>query len=595
MNNNYNYQRPENYSVGYQQKNQPNYQNDQNYNNNYNSDYNNNNSGNYQPSVGGQNYQNQNYDNFNDQQYGSQGAHQGNYDSQQKDYSHQNRRGGYDRQRNDYDRQRQDYNRPNYQNRRTNNQYESNRGPNSYDNNSYSNYGHSQSRGGSMDDMIDDLSNRQYDGQHQHVKIQHDFAISADQNAIEQYLNEHKISIEDPLNQKFPPIITFEESNFPPILLQEFERQNFKAPFPIQAASWPICISGRDTVGIAKTGSGKTLSFIIPALLHILQQPPTQGPHVLVMAPVRELVLQIVDEFRKFARCLNIGVCAVYGGAKKFYQTKELRSNPQVVVATPGRLIDLLREGSIVLDNCSYIILDEADRMLDFHGFEPYVRVVMKMSPSNGQRTLWSATWPASVRDLAKQFLRDPVSIRVGQRIIQANPDVTQEIRITDNYSKNGDFLQLVADIFHRNPRDKVLIFCKTKNMCDRLANDVRHAIGEIAHTQRNFVGVLHGNKTQKDREYTINQYRRGYCRCIIATDVLQRGIDVEDITTVINYDFPLEIEDYVHRIGRTGRAEKKGIAISYFLPEQDYKLKNDLIEVMKGAGQNIPQALYQV
>jgi ATP-dependent RNA helicase DDX5/DBP2 len=385
-----------------------------------------------------------------------------------------------------------------------------------------------------------------------------------------------------------PPILSFEELTFFPELFVQELTKLYKKPTIIQSQSWPLIMRGRDTIGSAETGSGKTLAFALPALVHIQKQPvqTNQGPTVLVLCPTRELTQQVAQEFTKYAKLISLRVGFCHGGTEnRFSQINQMLRKPHVVVATPGRLIDFLENNYISLKTVSYLVLDEADRMLDM-GFEPQIRAIMGQLRPDRQTLMWSATWPKEVQMLANDFLNDSVRIHVGPLSLSANPDVTQKIIICDGtQSRDTKFFELLKQLNLKE--EKVLIFTQTKRTADWLQVWIQKMTSIACE-------AIHGDKSQRARDLIMRRFREGYVRVLIATDLASRGIDVRDITLVINYDFPVTIEDYVHRIGRTGRAGSKGNAVSFFTPN-DYHHIHDLLDVMRQSRQEIPPELKQV
>ncbi|XP_055603743.1 uncharacterized protein LOC129751974 [Uranotaenia lowii] len=383
-----------------------------------------------------------------------------------------------------------------------------------------------------------------------------------------------------------PPVLFFPESGFPSSFLDEIARQGFEEPTCIQAVGWSIAMSGRDMVGIAKTGSGKTLAYILPALIHISNQPRLgrgDGPIALVLAPTRELAQQIQQVCRDFGRRMGIMNTCIFGGASKHPQADDLRRGVEIVIATPGRLIDFLESGTTNLSRTTYLVLDEADRMLDM-GFEPQIRKIISQIRPDRQVLMWSATWPKEIRKLAEEFLRDYVQINIGSLNLAANENITQMIECCQEYEKESQLFKLLNQISQEGEGSKTIIFVETKRKVDHIA-------GIIKRNGWRADGI-HGDKTQKDRDYVLNTFRRSNNGILVATDVASRGLDVDDVKFVINFDFPNNTEDYIHRIGRTGRSTNKGTAYTFFTPANGSKA-NDLIAVLKEANQYINPDLY--
>ncbi|XP_010524303.1 PREDICTED: DEAD-box ATP-dependent RNA helicase 14 [Tarenaya hassleriana] len=398
----------------------------------------------------------------------------------------------------------------------------------------------------------------------------------------EAYRSRHEITVTGDLVP--PPLMSFEDAGFPPELLREVHSAGFSAPTPIQAQSWPIALQSRDIVAIAKTGSGKTLGYLIPGFMHIkrFHSDPRMGPTVLVLSPTRELATQIQDEAVKFGKSLRISCACLYGGAPKGPQLREIERGVDIVVATPGRLNDILEMRRISLHQVSYLVLDEADRMLDM-GFEPQIRKIVKEVPTKRQTLMYTATWPKEVRKIAADLLVNPVQVNIGNvDELVANKSITQHVEVVAPMEKHRRLEQILRS---QEPGSKIIIFCSTKKMCDQLARNLTRQFGAAA---------IHGDKSQGERDYVLNQFRTGRAPVLVATDVAARGLDIKDIRVVINYDFPTGIEDYVHRIGRTGRAGATGLAHT-FIGEQDGKHASDLIKILEGANQRVPPEIREM
>ncbi|KAJ3695635.1 hypothetical protein LUZ60_001012 [Juncus effusus] len=394
----------------------------------------------------------------------------------------------------------------------------------------------------------------------------------------EEYRRQHEILIIG--DNVPPPFPTFESTAFPADIMKEIHRAGFEFPTPIQAQSWPIALEGNDIVAVAKTGSGKTLGYLLPGFLRIkrLRNDPKMGPTVLVLAPTRELATQIEEEVVKFGRSARIAGTCLYGGAPKGPQLGAIDRGVDIVVATPGRLWDIMEMRRLSLRQVSYLVLDEADRMLDM-GFEPQIRKIIKEVPTRRQTLMFTATWPKEVRRIADDLLVHPVQVNIGRvDELVANSSITQIVEVMPPQEK----LRRLEQILRSQDRAaKVLIFCITKRMCDQLARNL----------MRYGVAVIHGDKSQNEREKVLNHFRSGRSPILVATDVAARGLDIKDIRMVINYDFPTGIEDYVHRIGRTGRAGATGIAHTFFSPT-DARFAKDLIKILEGANQRVPHEL---
>nr|CAH7722238.1 unnamed protein product [Callosobruchus chinensis] len=361
-----------------------------------------------------------------------------------------------------------------------------------------------------------------------------------------------------------------------PEILEEIRKAGFEKPSPIQAQAWPVLLSGEDLIGIAQTGTGKTLAFLLPALIHIDGQPGRRedrgGPAVLIMAPTRELALQIDKEVKKYQYRGITSIC-IYGGGNRKDQVKVVTQGVDIVIATPGRLNDLWAAGHLDVKTVTYVVLDEADRMLDM-GFEPQIRKIMYAIRPTRQTVMTSATWPPGVRRLAQSYMCDPVQIYVGTLDLAATHTVTQVIQILED----KDEVKMQADFAHNLSADqKVIVFCGRKARADELASEL---ILSGVNCQ-----TMHGDREQADREQALLDIADGTVQMLIATDVASRGLDIDDITHVVNYDFPRNIEEYVHRVGRTGRAGKYGESISYFT-RADWGQAKELISILEEAQQ---------
>jgi ATP-dependent RNA helicase DDX5/DBP2 len=379
------------------------------------------------------------------------------------------------------------------------------------------------------------------------------------------------------------PITTFEQGSFPQYLLDQIVAAGFTAPTPIQMQGWPIAMKGRDMVGIADTGSGKTLAFICPAIVHINAQPYLEvndGPIVLILAPTRELAVQIKVECDRFGKSSRIKNTCVYGGVARSPQIRDLEAGVEICISTPGRLIDFLISKVTNLRRVTYLTLDEADRMLDM-GFEPQIKKICSQIRPDRQSLMWSATWPREVQDLARELCReDPIHINIGAIDLKACHSIKQNIVMVEEHEKTNKLFEVLKNV-GKGP--KVLIFVATKRTADTLTRQLRDEGKEAL--------ALHGDKKQDERDWVLSEFRSSNCKIMTATDVAARGIDVKDVDFVINYDFPNAMEDYIHRIGRTGRAGKTGEAFS-FLSSDKYKLIPELVKILREAKQDVPQNL---
>lgn len=384
------------------------------------------------------------------------------------------------------------------------------------------------------------------------------------------------------------PVETFEEASFPEPIMEVIRRQGFAQPTPIQCQGWPMALSGRDMVGIAETGSGKTMAYMLPALVHIGAQPPLRpgdGPIALVLAPTRELAMQIQVECEKFGASLRLRSLCVYGGVPRGPQIRTLGRGIEILIATPGRLIDMLECKATNLRRVTYLVLDEADRMLDL-GFEPQIRKILEQIRPERQTLMWSATWPREVQALARDFMRDYIQVNIGSLDISANRNVRQIVRVCSAFDKRALLVQHVRDIQQQEGPAKTLVFTATKRTADEITRLLRdNRFGAL---------VIHGDKGQGERDWVLSEFRSGRCLILVATDVAARGLDVKDVKYVINYDMPNNIEDYVHRIGRTGRANTTGTSLTFFTME-NAKLARELVGILREAGQPVEPTLEQM
>ncbi|PWW75458.1 P-loop containing nucleoside triphosphate hydrolase protein [Tuber magnatum] len=380
------------------------------------------------------------------------------------------------------------------------------------------------------------------------------------------------------------PVVDFDEAGFPSYVMNEVKAQGFAAPTAIQSQGWPMALSGRDVVGIAETGSGKTLTYCLPAIVHINAQPllaPGDGPIVLVLAPTRELAVQIQQEVAKFGKSSRIRNTCVYGGVPKGPQVRDLSRGVEVLIATPGRLIDMLETNKTNLRRVTYLVLDEADRMLDM-GFEPQIRKILGQIRPDRQTCMWSATWPKEVRQLASDFLNDFIQVNIGSLELSANHNIQQIVEVINDHDKRDRLIKHLEKVMD-DKNSKCLIFTGTKRTADDITRFLRQDGWPCL--------AIHGDKQQTERDWVLNEFKTGKSPIMVATDVASRGIDVRNITHVINFDYPNNSEDYVHRIGRTGRGGARGTAITFFTTN-DAKQARDLLTVLREAKQQIPPEL---
>ena len=358
---------------------------------------------------------------------------------------------------------------------------------------------------------------------------------------------------------------TFHGLSISPEILNILDTVGFNIPTPIQAQAIPPAIEGKDVLGIAQTGTGKTLAFAIPMLQRLSQ---IQG-RGLILAPTRELAVQIHETFKKVGLPLGFHCAVLIGGDDMRGQIRQLNSNPRIVIATPGRLIDHMKQQITRMDDAVIVVLDEADRMLDM-GFIPQVETIFKyVCQYDRQTMLFSATMPQAIAEISTQHMNNPVRIEVTPQATTA-PMISQELYIVSHNQKNV----LLEKILHQY-NGSVLVFSRTKIGAAKLTKYLR--------SKRIKAAEIHSDKTQEHRFAALEGFKSGLIRVLVATDIASRGIDVKDISLVVNYDLPDEAENYVHRIGRTGRAGKKGHAITFACPDQ-----GDLIQDIEKAI-NIP------
>ncbi|XP_060944257.1 DEAD-box helicase 3 X-linked a isoform X7 [Limanda limanda] len=408
-----------------------------------------------------------------------------------------------------------------------------------------------------------------------------------------------------------PHIDSFHDVELGEIIMANINLSRYTRPTPVQKYAIPIIKSKRDLMACAQTGSGKTAAFLLPVLSQIFTEGPgdalqaskngqdngrysrrKQYPLALVLAPTRELALQIYDEARKVAYRSRVRPCVVYGGADIGGQIRELERGCHLLVATPGRLVDMMERGKIGLDYCNYLILDEADRMLDM-GFEPQIRRIVEQDtmPPKGirQTMMFSATFPKEIQILARDFLEDYIFLAVG-RVGSTSENITQKVV----WVEEGDKRSFLLDLLNATviPSDEVetpdkpakaaltLVFVETKKGADALEDFLYHE--GYACTS------IHGDRSQRDREDALNQFRSGRCPILVATAVAARGLDISNVKHVINFDLPSDIEEYVHRIGRTGRVGNLGLATSFF-NDKNSNITKDLLDILVEAKQEVP------
>ncbi|NWX22083.1 DDX43 helicase, partial [Aegotheles bennettii] len=378
------------------------------------------------------------------------------------------------------------------------------------------------------------------------------------------------------------PVCKFEDvfEHYPDIMAN-IRKVGFQKPTPIQSQAWPIILQGIDLIGIAQTGTGKTLAYLMPGFIHLTSQPISKdqrgGPGMLVLAPTRELALQVEAECSKYSYKGIKSMC-IYGGGDRKRQIGVVTKGVDIVIATPGRLNDLQMNNFINLKSITYLA-NEADRMLDM-GFEPQIMKILIDVRPDRQTIMTSATWPPGVRRLAKSYLKNPMIVYVGTLDLAAVNTVKQKVIVITNEEKKAFMLRFIKSM---KPKDKVIIFVERKVKVDDLASDFG--------LQGIPVQSLHGNREQCDREQALDDFKEGIVRILVATDLASRGLDVHDITHVFNFDLPRNIEEYVHRVGRTGRAGRTGEAVT-LVTKDDWKVASELIKILERTKQVVPKEL---
>ncbi|XP_012273560.1 ATP-dependent RNA helicase p62 isoform X2 [Orussus abietinus] len=404
---------------------------------------------------------------------------------------------------------------------------------------------------------------------------------------VDIYREEKQITLK---GEKVPnPIQFFEEGNFPDYVMQGIRKQGFSEPTAIQAQGWPIAMSGQNMVGIAQTGSGKTLGYILPAIVHINSQQPLNrgdGPIALVLAPTRELAQQIQTVANDFGSLSYVRNTCIFGGAPKASQARDLERGVEICIATPGRLIDFLERGTTNLRRCTYLVLDEADRMLDM-GFEPQIRKIIEQIRPDRQVLMWSATWPKEVRNLAEEYLTNYTQLNIGSLSLAANHNILQIVDVcqeNEKESKLGNLLQEIGNV--NEDGGKTIIFVETKKKVENITRNIRRYGWPAV--------CMHGDKSQQERDHVLREFRNKKGSILVATDVAARGLDVDDVKYVINFDYPSSSEDYIHRIGRTGRCQSTGTSYAFFTPQNSRQAK-DLINVLQEANQVVNPKLSEL
>ena len=365
--------------------------------------------------------------------------------------------------------------------------------------------------------------------------------------------------------------MTFDQFDLDRRLLQTLKAQRIHHPTPVQHQAIPLVLEGSDLVAVAQTGTGKTLAFALPTLTRVAQESPERN-RILVLVPTRELCVQVEKVYRELGKAAGVKSVQIYGGVSFDQQAKELRKGATVIVATPGRLLDHMSRGRLQLDGLEVLVLDEADRMLDM-GFLPDLQRIVRQLPQDRQTLMFSATFPPEIEKLAAKMLQNPKRVSVGA-VAKPVEKVRQELYPVMQEDKS----RLLLDLLDEEDVTSALIFLRTKVRTERLAAVLKKKGVKIAQ--------IHGDRSQGQRQRALDGFRSGKYKFLVATDVAARGLDIEGVSHVINYDIPLDPDDYIHRIGRTARAEAEGDAITFVSPEE-YKALESL---ERSLGYNIPR-----
>lgn len=397
---------------------------------------------------------------------------------------------------------------------------------------------------------------------------------------------EVKISGENPPK----PVNSFDEAGLRPLLLENIAKSGYLRPTPIQKNAIPIIMAGRDLMACAQTGSGKTAAFMVPIVNMLLNDPKELvltssycEPQAVIVAPTRELATQIFNEARKFAKDSILKCVNIYGGTATFHQRQQVLRGCHILVATTGRLMDFVTRGCVKFSSLRYMVLDEADRMLDL-GFLPDIEKLLDdetmVSAEDRQTLMFSATFPAEIQELAGRFLDNYLFLAVGI-IGGACQDVKQEFHEVTKFQKRDSLKQILETAKESGTIERTLVFVETKRNADFIAAFL---------SENNFPTTsIHGDREQREREDALRDFKTGRMPILVATAVAARGLDIKGVAHVVNYDMPKSVDEYVHRIGRTGRVGNAGRATSFFDPDQDGSIVTDLVKILKQANQSIP------
>ena len=403
---------------------------------------------------------------------------------------------------------------------------------------------------------------------------------------VKELRNKYNINCKCNIN----PIESWPYFGFDEKLLNIIIEQEFIKPTPIQMQSLPILLSGFNVLGLAQTGSGKTCSFIWPIIPHILNQesiePGYDGPIVIILSPTRELASQTFKECKRYVTPFNFKVAPIYGGLNMFEQGNLLKSGVEIIVATPGRLIDLIKNKNTNCQRVTYIVIDEVDKMFNF-GFESQIRSIIGQIRNDKQIAMFSATMNNKIEKIASDVLNNYIRISIGN-INESNNNITQCITILSN--ENSKFEWLKKEIIRFLNSGLCLIFCKSKIKCEQLSRDLNNIDIQS--------GVIHGDKLQNNRQEILNKFKKEKIKVLVATDIASRGINILNIKTVINYDCPHNMDSYIHRVGRTGRAnDKSGFSYTLLIPngKNDKQMAPKLLNLFKKIRMDIPPKLYDM
>eukprot|EP01061_Rhynchopus_euleeides_P001616 TRINITY_DN11163_c0_g1_i1.p1 TRINITY_DN11163_c0_g1~~TRINITY_DN11163_c0_g1_i1.p1 ORF type:complete len:583 (+),score=233.34 TRINITY_DN11163_c0_g1_i1:215-1750(+) len=395
----------------------------------------------------------------------------------------------------------------------------------------------------------------------------------------------------------------YEHDAIPPKIYEAVRAAGYKHPSPVQMACIPVGLRRHDLIGLAETGSGKTCAFVVPLVVYVSEQPPMtrerreDGPYALILCPSRELAWQIEEECARFCDPYGFRTVSIVGGVSPEEQAQEIRKGADVVIGTPGRLVDLLDNKYLVLSQCNYVVLDEADTMIKERMGEQVVKIFDSMPSSNMKpvdeedehatkvyrvTVMFSSTMAPALKEIADSHLRRPVKVKIG---LSSPSDIQQKVVVTDAGQKQTRFLSLLRNILEVTPDPLVLIFRNGRDDVEQLAYTLADEIKASS-------GFMHGSLTQKQREEAVKAFAERKTKILVATDVLGRGIDIKAVTHVVNYDMPATIDKYSQRIGRTGRAGMKGDALSLVVPGTDDKIMYDLVKKLEGDQQDVPREL---